>query len=156
MRAMTDAERIRGQAERGEIRIGPGAARQIAALAEAAYGAAWPANHPCRTEQKEAPPVPRLARRPIVDHSAVAADARSKPGQWVRAGEYRSTQSAKATAACIRAAGGSQLRTAGLHYGPPGAYDAGTQLTEYGCDVLVRYVGDQVWDDALAALGGDA
>lgn len=43
--AMTDTDRILGQIERGEIRVGTDAAREIAARHEAAYGAAWPADH---------------------------------------------------------------------------------------------------------------
>lgn len=45
MRAVTDGERVLGQIERGECRVGPDAAREIAARHEAAYGAAWPADH---------------------------------------------------------------------------------------------------------------
>jgi hypothetical protein len=36
-----DAERVLGQIERGEVRAGPEAAREIAAKAEAAYGEAF-------------------------------------------------------------------------------------------------------------------
>jgi hypothetical protein len=36
-----DSERVLGQIQRGEIRVGPDAAREIAARHEAAYGAAW-------------------------------------------------------------------------------------------------------------------
>lgn len=36
-----DTERVLGQIERGEVRAGPDAAREIAARAEAAYGGAW-------------------------------------------------------------------------------------------------------------------
>lgn len=42
---MTDTERVLGQIERGEVRAGPEAAREIAAKAEAASGAAWPTDH---------------------------------------------------------------------------------------------------------------
>ncbi|MFF3151894.1 hypothetical protein [Streptomyces sp. NPDC057910] len=45
MKTVTDAERVLGQIERGECRVGPDAAREIAARHEAAYGAAWPADH---------------------------------------------------------------------------------------------------------------
>ncbi|MET8475385.1 hypothetical protein ABZY90_19785 [Streptomyces sp. NPDC006422] len=159
---MTDADRIRGQVERGEVRVGPDAAREIAALAEAAYGAAWPADHPCRTSPVREP-VADFMRGTLIDHARVAAAARSKPGQWIRVGEYRSSQSAKATAGCIRKAGGSQLRTARNHYAPTGAFEARTQLTEFGCDVFTRYVGaqaataeDEAWADAVAALDGEA
>ncbi|GAB2731481.1 hypothetical protein [Streptomyces bullii] len=37
----TDAERVLGQIERGELRCGPGAAREIAARHQAAYGDAF-------------------------------------------------------------------------------------------------------------------
>lgn len=37
----TDNERVLGQIERGEIRCGPDAAREIAARHEHAYGSAW-------------------------------------------------------------------------------------------------------------------
>jgi hypothetical protein len=36
-----DTERVLGQIERGELRCGPDAAREIAARAEAAYGTAF-------------------------------------------------------------------------------------------------------------------
>ncbi|MFJ9037414.1 hypothetical protein ACIRF8_12605 [Streptomyces sp. NPDC102406] len=45
MRQSTDTERVLGQIERGEVRAGRDAAREIAARAEAAYGAVWPADH---------------------------------------------------------------------------------------------------------------
>jgi hypothetical protein len=45
IRQSADTERVLGQIKRGEVRVGPDAARQIAAKAEAAYGAAWPADH---------------------------------------------------------------------------------------------------------------
>ncbi|MET8978510.1 hypothetical protein ABZX85_23120 [Streptomyces sp. NPDC004539] len=37
----TDAERVLGQIERGEVRCGPAAAREIAARHETQYGAAF-------------------------------------------------------------------------------------------------------------------
>jgi phage terminase small subunit len=40
---MTDSERVLGQIERGEIRAGADAAREVAARHQAAYGdAVWP------------------------------------------------------------------------------------------------------------------
>ncbi|MBW5420237.1 hypothetical protein GKQ77_01460 [Streptomyces sp. BG9H] len=45
VRPSTDTERVLGQIERGEVRAGRAAAREIAARHEAAYGAAWPADH---------------------------------------------------------------------------------------------------------------
>ncbi|GGP55542.1 hypothetical protein GCM10010214_30920 [Streptomyces abikoensis] len=38
---MRDWERVLGQIERGEVRVGPDAVREIAARHEAAYGAVW-------------------------------------------------------------------------------------------------------------------
>lgn len=51
MRAMTDAERILGQIQRGEIRADATAARAIAARHEQAYGSVWsrPAPAPAPT-----------------------------------------------------------------------------------------------------------
>lgn len=37
----TDAERVLGQIERGEVRAGPDAAREIAARQQAQYGDVW-------------------------------------------------------------------------------------------------------------------
>lgn len=41
VRPSSDAERVLGQIERGEVRAGADAAREIAARAEAAYGDVW-------------------------------------------------------------------------------------------------------------------
>lgn len=41
VRRPSDAERVLGQIERGEVRAGPDAARQIAARHQAAYGSVW-------------------------------------------------------------------------------------------------------------------
>ncbi|WP_137991214.1 hypothetical protein [Streptomyces vilmorinianum] len=40
-RPMTDADRVLGQIERGEVRADPDAAREIAARHQAAYGDVW-------------------------------------------------------------------------------------------------------------------
>ncbi|MFJ2477056.1 hypothetical protein ACIOWI_29475 [Streptomyces sp. NPDC087659] len=40
-RPTTDAERVLGQIERGEVRVGPDAAREIAARHQTAYGEVW-------------------------------------------------------------------------------------------------------------------
>ncbi|MEV1020675.1 hypothetical protein [Streptomyces sp. NPDC050264] len=42
MRVTTDAERILGQIQRGEVRANAAAARAIAARHERAYGRVWP------------------------------------------------------------------------------------------------------------------
>lgn len=41
VRPPSDEERVLGQIERGEVRAGPDAAREIAAKAQAAYGDVW-------------------------------------------------------------------------------------------------------------------
>lgn len=41
VRPTTDAERVLGQIERGEVRVGPDAAREIARRHEEAYGDVW-------------------------------------------------------------------------------------------------------------------
>ncbi|MEO3978835.1 hypothetical protein [Streptomyces sp. CAU 1734] len=41
IRALSDSERILGQIERGEVRAGPSAAREIAARHQKAYGDVW-------------------------------------------------------------------------------------------------------------------
>lgn len=41
VRRPSDAERVLGQIERGEVRAGPDAAREIAARHQAAYGSVW-------------------------------------------------------------------------------------------------------------------
>jgi hypothetical protein len=41
VRPLSDEEHVLGQAERGEVQIGPDAARRIAARHEAAYGDAF-------------------------------------------------------------------------------------------------------------------
>ncbi|MFJ2178943.1 hypothetical protein ACIOHE_39375 [Streptomyces sp. NPDC087851] len=41
VRRATDADRILGQIERGEVRAGPDAAREIAARHQEAYGDVW-------------------------------------------------------------------------------------------------------------------
>ncbi|QCX81113.1 hypothetical protein C9F11_37650 [Streptomyces sp. YIM 121038] len=80
----------------------------------------------------------RLVRRPRVDHAAVAARARSKPHTWLVVGEYRSGQSAEGIVRDIHTAG-SRLGQVS-EYRPAGAFQAVKRLTEYGCEVLVRYV----------------
>lgn len=83
----------------------------------------------------------RLPRRPAIDHAAVAARARQQPRIWHRAGEYRSSFTAKGIAYEVRNGPSAHGRATSAHYSPPGAFEAWTRLTEYGCELLVRYVG---------------
>lgn len=80
----------------------------------------------------------RLSRRPRVNHADAAARARRRPHRWVVVGEYRSSQSAEGVVSDIHTAGSRLGRVS--EYRPAGAYQARTRLTEYGCEVLVRYV----------------
>lgn len=83
----------------------------------------------------------RLARTPNVDHQHAAGQARQMPGQWVLAGTYRSSLSAKSVARAIRA--GNRMP----YYRPVGAFEARPELTEDGADLWVRYVDDQARRD---------
>lgn len=153
-----DTERVLGQIERGEVRAGRDAAREIAAKAQAAYGSAWTTTLP----RPAKPAILRPTRRPQANHGAVAYRARREPGTWVVVGEYGSSPSAAATAWLIRTAGNGK-RGLGRYYAPAGAFETDTRRTEFGAEALVRYVGqpaasaeDMAWDDALAALSGGA
>lgn len=148
---MTDAERVLDQIQRGEIRCGREAARAIAARHQAAYGdAVWGPS----TTSKEAS-VTRPKKRRAVQHAEVAAELRTQPGEWTVVGEWPSTTSAESTALRIRTAYQAPM------YEPAGAFEARTQRTEFGCEVVARYVGerqetsnDEAWTDAVAALSG--
>ncbi|MFF9894917.1 hypothetical protein [Streptomyces longispororuber] len=82
----------------------------------------------------------RLPRRPYVDHAAVAARARQQAGEWQVVGEYRSRVPAEGAAHTTRTARPRRSGTTSP-YAPAGAYETKLQLTEYGCLVLVKYVG---------------
>lgn len=75
------------------------------------------------------------SRRARVDHAAAAATARTTPGQWVLAGIYPSSASAKSAARRVPLA---ELVSA---YEPAGAYQAETGLHDDGYSLWVRYVG---------------
>lgn len=162
MAPMSDTERVLGQIERGEVRAGREAARQIAAKAQAAYGTAWTTTQPRTPAPEPEPRVTHSSRRPRADHAATAAHARTEPGVWTHLGEYGSLPSAHATAWVIRTAGGGKPGS-GQHYAPAGSFEADTRRTEFGAEVLLRFVGepavsaaDEAWAAALAALSGGA
>jgi len=83
----------------------------------------------------------RLTSTPRADHQHAAEQARQMPGQWVLAGTYRSSLSAKSVTRAIRA--GDRMP----HYRPVGAFEARTELAEDGADVYVRYVDDRATRD---------
>jgi hypothetical protein len=82
--------------------------------------------------------VSRLARRPVIDHQAAAANLRAKPGKWLLVGEYRSGQSAVHMAWAVRA---GWTKSGTSPYAPAGSFEARTRLTEYGAALLACYVG---------------
>ena len=124
-------------------------------------------------EEKDTPaagttstPQVRSYGRPA-DHRRIAAELRARPGEWGTVGVYRSLATGRNV--------GSQVRTAGANYsayGPPGAFEARTELVSDGTRVKARYVGapasthrtktapaaptasadDAAWADALAGL----
>ncbi|MCC9154860.1 hypothetical protein LZP81_31040 [Streptomyces parvulus] len=72
------------------------------------------------------------------DHRLAADQARQIPGLWVLAATYNSSNSAKSAARAIRR-GDEVLR----FYGPAGAFDTRTELTQDGADLFVKYLVDQ-------------
>lgn len=97
-------------------------------------------------------------RRDRIDHFAVAAACRAKPGEWQPVGEYNSTQSAYGAMGhiCNAIVKRSSQQSA---YAPAGSFEARQALTEFGARVEARYVGvsdDAAWADAVGALVGGA
>ncbi|MGW3152713.1 hypothetical protein [Streptomyces sp. NPDC001089] len=73
------------------------------------------------------------------DHAHAADQARQMAGQWVLAASYASSASANSTGTLVRLGEQGRLTV----YGPAGAFDARTELTEDGADLYVRYVTDE-------------
>lgn len=99
-----------------------------------------------------------MNRHGRVDHFAVAAVCRAKPGQWQEVGEYNSSQSADGAIHYIRTASVKSPAQASA-YTPAGAFETRRTLTEFGARVEARYVGvnaDAAWSDAMDALIGGA
>jgi hypothetical protein len=74
-----------------------------------------------------------------VNHTACAAQLRAAPGQWQRINEYNSSTAAKGIAREIQT--GARRIVGDSPYQPPAAYEARTELTDYGHAVYARYVG---------------
>ncbi|MDT0409900.1 MULTISPECIES: zinc finger domain-containing protein [Streptomyces] len=132
----TDADRVLGQIERGEVRVGPDAAREIAARHEARYGSVWAKDRAWAEAVADLGPAKRSSAR--VDHAAVAEAARRVPGEWVLVGEYRNSVTAASTASSIRT---GNRRSTQPFYGPGGSFEARVSRTEGGTRVEARYVG---------------
>ncbi|WP_439947254.1 hypothetical protein [Streptomyces sp. BBFR109] len=153
MKGALEDERVLGQIERGEVLAGPEAARRIAARHQEAYGNAVWGSGPSNQEQEQAVG-PRARNRRNVNHHEVAAELRSRPGEWLLVGEWPSRAGAESATLRIRTAYQARM------YEPAGAFEARTELTEMGAKVEARYVGhrtsadDAAWADALSAVGG--
>ncbi|MEV4858956.1 hypothetical protein [Streptomyces ossamyceticus] len=93
--------------------------------------------------------VPDMAKRgrARADHAQVAAQLRAQPGEWGPVSVYPAAYNARKIAVNIRLA-----RDSFGVYGPAGAFEARTQALEDGTLVEARYIADQAWADALAAL----
>lgn len=81
----------------------------------------------------------RLARRARVNHAQASATLRAEPGVWLPVGEYRASTSAYGIALMIRTA--SRSGSSGLAYAPGGSFEARTELTDTGTQVVARYIG---------------
>lgn len=81
----------------------------------------------------------RLARRARVDHAQTAANLRAQPGAWLPVGEYRSTTTADSIAWMIQAARDNSQ--SGIQYAPTGSFEARTERTDTGTQVMARYIG---------------
>ena len=83
----------------------------------------------------------RPPKRQRADHQLTAAALRQRPGVWLVVGEYRSNISAEGAARDIR--NGYQRRdNAPNPYTPAGAFEARMVQTEFGTNILARYIGE--------------
>jgi len=78
--------------------------------------------------------VSRLSKRERVSHRDVVAEAKARPGEWVRVGAYRSGYTAKTTGHAIRV--GRRDMTV---YAPVGAFETRTVLCDSDTELQVRY-----------------
>jgi len=81
----------------------------------------------------------RLSHRVHVSHAEVVAQAKARPGEWVRVGAYRSAYTAKSTAHAIRV--GRRDMTV---YAPLGAYETRTAPCGFDTELHVRYQSEGV------------
>lgn len=85
----------------------------------------------------------RPVKRRYVDHTKAAARLRAHPRMWLPVGEYRARTTADGIARAIRN-GVPLSRTAGSSpYAPAGSFDARMDLTEFGVQVIARYIGKE-------------
>lgn len=82
----------------------------------------------------------RPSKRPRTDHKQTAQALRRRPGVWHVVGEYRSNVSADGIAREIRN-GYSRRSDSQNPYAPGGSFEARLALTEFGTNVIARYIG---------------
>lgn len=83
----------------------------------------------------------RPFKRPQVDHHETAARLKDQPNTWLPVGEYRSTCSADGICRDIRTGVQRHSHRRPSPYNPPGAFEARTELTEFGVRIYARYIG---------------
>ncbi|MFG3046319.1 hypothetical protein ACGFZR_15485 [Streptomyces sp. NPDC048241] len=84
-----------------------------------------------------------MTRRPYTDHQQAAALLRQHPTVWQRIAEYNGSQSAYALTRAIRSGTYRISKHQPTAYQPAGAYEARRELTEQGCEVWARYIGEE-------------
>jgi hypothetical protein len=84
--------------------------------------------------------VSRPPKRARADHKKTAQALRRRPGVWLAVGEYRSNVSAEGIARDIRN-GYSRRPDVQNPYAPRGSFEARMVLTEFGTNVIARYIG---------------
>lgn len=83
----------------------------------------------------------RPARRSNVNHRETASQLRAQPNTWLPVGEYRTTNSAAGICRDIRTGIQRHIERGPSPYSPGGAFEARTELTEFGVRIYARYVG---------------
>jgi hypothetical protein len=78
-----------------------------------------------------------MSRHTRVDHAQVAAALRAAPGQWLTVGEYHNPTTVTRIAHMIRSASFALS----IWYGPAGAFETRTRLTEDGTLLEACFVG---------------
>ena len=77
----------------------------------------------------------RRAKRTRVNHYDTAARAKAARGQWVRAGVYGSTYTAKSMGRFVRTGSGLIAHA----YSPVGEFDARHEVVDDGTELWVRW-----------------
>lgn len=83
----------------------------------------------------------RPAKRTRVNHHETANQLKAQPNTWQPVGEYRTTLSADGICRDIRTGIQRHTRRGPSPYTPGGAFEARTELTEFGVLIYARYIG---------------